>query len=310
MSGPLLTVDKDRGRVPLNCTNREARVAELVHASLAPNTRLAYAADLAAFRAWGGTLPASPELVAAYLADHADELNIATLLRRLATLSRAHKAGGHPNPVASELVRAVMKGIRRTRSRPPKAAKALQRDQLLAAVDAMGETPRDTRDRALLLLGFAGAFRRSELVGLDVSDLTRASHGLVITLRRSKTDPIALGRNVVIALGEGRHCPAAALERWLAVSNITAGPIFRPVTRHGHVAQERLSGEAVAIVLRQRLAAAGMNSQGYAGHSLRAGYVTDAVHRGMPTWGIRRQTGHRSDAMLARYIRCTEFGGI
>jgi integrase len=288
----------------INCTFLEARIAELVQASLAPNSRLAYAADLAAFRAWGGTLPATPEMVAAYVAGHADELNIVTLLRRLATLSRAHKAGGHPNPVASELVRAVMRGIRRTRSRPPNAAKALLKDQLFSVVDAMGETPRDTRDRALLLLGFAGAFRRSELVGLDFADLTRASHGLVITLRRSKTDPMAIGRNVVIAHGEGRYCPVAALERWLAVANITAGPIFRPVTRHGHVTQERLSGEAVAIVLRQRLTAVGINSQGYSGHSLRAGYVTDAVQRGMPTWRIRRQTGHASDGMLARYIRC------
>jgi integrase len=196
-----------------------------------------------------------------------------------------------------------MKGIRRTRPRPPNVAKALQRDQLRAAVDAMGETMRDSRDRALLLLGFAGAFRRSELVGLDLADLRRTTHGLVANLRRSKTDPFAAGRNVIITAIEGLPCPVAALERWLAVSGITEGPIFRPVTRHGHVAKERLSAEAVAIVLRQRLSAVGINSQGYSGHSLRAGYVTDAADHGVPTWKIRRQTGHASDGMLGRYIR-------
>lgn len=192
----------------INCTELTAKVAGFVQASLAPNTRLAYASDLAAFRAWGGTLPASPELVAAYLADHADVLASTTLLRRLASISKAHTSQMLANPVASELVRATMRGIRRTRKRPGRAAKPLLRDDLFAVVETIGNASiLDCRDRALLLLGFAGGFRRSELVGLDVSDIALSAQGFLITLRRSKTDQT--GRDALLlfrVVGETVPC--------------------------------------------------------------------------------------------------------
>lgn len=291
-------------QIAINCTKLAAKIDGFVHASLAPNTRLAYAADLAAFRAWGGTLPASPELVAAYLADHADTLGSATLLRRLASISKAHKARQLQNPVASELVRATMRGIRRTRKRSSRAAKPLLRDDLFAVLDTINSTSaRDCRDRALLLLGFAGGFRRSELVGLDRSDLTWTKHGLVVTLRRSKTDQTGEGRLIGVPQSGGRHCPVQALERWLAVSRIEHGALFRSVNRHGATSSARLSGEAVSLIIKQRVAEVGIDPTGFSGHSLRAGFATSAAMAGVPTWKIRAQTGHTSDAMLARYIR-------
>ena len=117
----------------------------------------------------------------------------------------------------------------------------------------MGERVKDSRDRALLLLGFAGGFRRSEIVGLNCNDIERVRQGVIITLRRSKTDQEGAGRKGGVPFGRTRHCPVLALDRWLAVSRIEAGPVFRLVDRHGRIASERLSSEAVALVVRERV---------------------------------------------------------
>lgn len=182
-------------------------------------------------------------------------------------------------------------------------AKPLIRDDLMLVLDRLGSTVKEARDRALLLLGFAGGFRRSELVGLARADIERVRQGLVITLRFSKTDQEGAGRRIGIPHGRTRHCPVAALDAWLALSGIETGPIFRPVDRHSHVAPERLSGEAVSLVIRERVAAAGIDPTGFSGHSLRAGFATSAAQAGVSTLKIRAQTGHASDAMLARYVR-------
>ena len=196
-----------------------------------------------------------------------------------------------------------MRGIRRELGSAQRQAKPLLREDLFRVLDAMGEGTKDARDRALLLIGFAGGFRRSEIVGLDCDDVERVRQGLIITLRRSKTDQEGAGRKVGIPFGRTRHCPVLALDRWLAVSGIEAGPVFRPVDRHGRVASERLSGEAVSLIVKERVAAAGIDPAGFSGHSLRAGFATSAVQAGVSTLKIRSQTGHASDAMLARYVR-------
>ena len=147
------------------CTDLPDAVAGYVRDSLAENTRRAYLSDLAAFRGVGRLDPASAETIAAYLAAHADSLSVATLVRRLASISKAHQARGLSNPTRSELVRATMRGIKRTRGCAQREAKPLLRDDLLLVLDAMGDGLKDIRDRALLLIGFAGALRRSELVG-------------------------------------------------------------------------------------------------------------------------------------------------
>jgi integrase len=287
----------------VNCTDLPNAVASYVRASLAANTRRAYLSDLRHFEAWGGSLPASPETIAAYLAAHADSLSVATLDRRLASISKAHQARGLSNPVRSELVRATMRGIKRTRCCAQREAKPLLREELLLVLDAMGDGLKDMRDRALLLIGFAGALRRSELVALDVADIEHGRRGIVLDLPRSKTDQDGRGHKIAVPFGRTRWCPVGALDAWLEASGISEEAIFRPIDRHGRVHNARLSGEAVSIVVRERVAVAGLDQRRYSGHSLRAGLVTSAAQAGVQAWRIKAQTRHASDAMLARYIR-------
>jgi integrase len=177
------------------------------------------------------------------------------------------------------------------------------RDDLFKVLNAMGSSLTDCRDRALLMLGFAGALRRSELIGLDVRDLASAPQGLAVTLRRSKTDQFNEGCQLGIQYGQTKDCPVKALQNWLAKTAIVAGPLFRPVNKAGNVSQRRLSGEAVSIIIKRRLVAAGIDSAGYSGHSLRAGFATSAAMEGSPLWKVRMQTRHATDQGVARYIR-------
>lgn len=288
----------------INCTDdMSPDVAAYVRESLAENSRRAYLSDLAQFEAWGGGIPASPETVARYLAARADTLAVASLVRHVASISKAHRARGLPSPTGCELVRATMQGIKRTRGCAQREAAPLVKDDLLRVLDSTGDGLKDLRDRALLLIGFAGALRRSELVGLNVEDVEHVRQGVVVHLRRSKIDQDGHGRKIGIPFGRGRWCPVVALGDWLAASGITEGAIFRPVDRHGRIQLTRLSGEAVALVVRERVASGGLDPTRYSGHSLRAGLATSAAQAGVPTWRIKNQTRHASEAMLARYIR-------
>lgn len=287
----------------VNCIYLPVHVEAFVQESLSPNTRKAYLCDLDHFAAWGGVIPAKPDIVASYLAEHAKRLAVATLVRRVTSISKAHEARGLPNPCCAELVKATMRGIKRQLGSAQRQAKPLLREDLFRVLDAMGDGIREVRDRALLLLGFAGGFRRSELVGLDVSDLERVRQGLVVHLRRSKTDQEGAGRKIGVPYGRTQFCPVQALEIWLEFSGIEVGALFRPVDRHGHIAPDRLSGDAVSVIVRERVAGAGLNPVGFSGHSLRAGFATSAAQAGISSLKIRAQTGHTNDQMLARYIR-------
>lgn len=300
-------------RFAVNCNadtflsvEREAltdEATDLLRHSLAPATERALRGDLAHFQSWGGSLPATPATVCAYIGDHAGQHAVATIQRRLASISKAHEVAGLPNPCRAEVVKATLRGLRRKHGTAQRQAKPLMRDDLLLVLDSLGETLRDQRDRALLLLGFAGGFRRSELVALERIDIETARQGLIVTIRHSKTDQEGAGRRIGIPHGRTRHCPVAAVEAWLSASAIDIGPLFRPITRHGHVTANPLTGDAVSVLLRERLTAAGIDAQGYSGHSLRAGFATSAAQAGVSTLKIRAQTGHASDAMLARYVR-------
>ena len=202
-------------------------VAGYVRDSLAENTRRAYLSDLRHFEAWGGSLPASPATIAAYLAAHADSLSVATLVRRLASISKAHQARGLSNPLVGtcpgdDARHQTNAGLH------PAEAKPLLREDLLLALDAMGDGLKDIRDRALLLIGFAGALRRSELVALDVADIEHVRRGIVLHLRRSKTDQDGQGQKIAIPFGRTRWCPVAALDAWLAASGIAKGRYSGP----------------------------------------------------------------------------------
>ena len=196
-----------------------------------------------------------------------------------------------------------MRGIRRERGCAQRQAKPLLRDDLFAVLATSGEGLKDIRDRALLLIGFAGGFRRSELVALNCTDKERVRQGIVINLCKSKTDQEGAGRKIGVPFGRSIWCPVTALERWLEAADIEDGPIFRRVDRHRRVSTERLSAEAVCLVVRERAAAAGFVPRGFSGHSLRAGFATSAAQAGVSALKIRSQTGHASGAMLARYVR-------
>ena len=161
-----------------------------------------------------------------------------------------------------------------------------------------------TRDRALLLLGFAGAMRRSEIVGLDVADVSESDEGLVVVIRRSKTDQEGQGRKVGIPYGSQREtCPVRSVKAWLQEAGITEGGLFREVTRHGKVQETNLSDQTVARVVKRALRAAGKNAENFSGHSLRAGLATAAAMAGVNEREIQAQTGHKSLLVLRRYIR-------
>jgi integrase len=282
------------------------RVRRLVQAATSPNTRRAYRSDLAHFLANGGSLPATAADVSAYLARYAGELAIATLARRLVAIGRAHTSKNLANPCLAELVRLTLRGIRRTYGRPQRQAQALSKEEINSIVAPLGNSLRDLRDRALLLIGFYGAFRRSELSAVDCKSIAWSSRGIVITIRKSKTDQERKGRDVAIPQSGGSICPIRALECWIEASGIVEGSVFRPIDRTGRISKAALSADAVSGILKRRLKETGCDPSGYSGHSLRAGFVTEAVSAGLPTWKIRRHTGHSSDAMLDRYIRQVE----
>jgi integrase len=278
-------------------------VRRFLSSSLSASTQRAYAADLVHFRASGRDIPCQPQSVAEYLADLAETHAVATIQRRAAAIAKAHRASGFDDPCRSEIIRAIMQGIRRTKGMAQREAQALQRDDLFEVLSRMGDRTIDVRDKALLLVGFAGAFRRSELVGLDCGDVEHAGRGIVLHLRRSKTDQTGRGRKIAIPHGRTRWCPTRHLSDWLALARIEQGPLFRSIDRHGHVAASRLSGEAVATIVKRRVEAAGFDRASFSGHSLRAGFVTSAVMAGASIFKIRAQTGHKSEAMLGRYVR-------
>jgi integrase len=200
-------------------------------------------------------------------------------------------------------VKATLRGLKRIKGTAQRQATPLIKEDLFVVLEAMGSRLKDVRDRALLLLGFAGGFRRSELIGLDCNDVVLVRQGLEVILRRSKTDQNGAGRKIGIPHGRGRWCPVVALEQWRLASDLTEGAMFRPIDRHQRVESKRLSAEAVCLVVRERVQAAGIDPANYSGHSLRAGLATSAAQAGVSSWKIRQQTGHASDTMLARYIR-------
>jgi len=162
---------------------------------------------------------------------------------------------------------------------------------------------RGIRDRALILVGFAGAFRRSELVALDYDDVAFVKEGLTLMLRRSKTDQVGEGRKIAIPFARSHACPVKALTSWLDHAGINSGPLFRNVKKGGDIGLGALSPQSVAAIVKEYAAKAGLDADRYSGHSLRAGLITSAAKAGVSSWKIREQTGHKSDVMLQRYIR-------
>lgn len=292
---------------------RVERVNAFAAAAHSENTRRGYSADWRSFEAWCEklpvpALPASPESVALYLSDLAGEgRKVSTVRRALAAISQAHKAKGVPSPRSSARVATTMRGIARTLGvapveKAPVLVPALRSMTAILPAGLLG-----LRDRALLVLGFAGGFRRSELVGLDVADLEFRDEGLDVTLRRSKTDQEGKGRKVAIVYGSNpATCPVRAVRVWLKEAKIETGPVFRHVHPKGRVAIDRLAACTVARIVKRYAVRIGLEKEKYAGHSLRAGLVTSAAKAGKSERAIMDLTGHRSSVTVRRYIRDAE----
>jgi site-specific recombinase XerD len=292
----------------------EAR--EYLDASLSANTRRAYAADLKEFRAWCDAhgacwMPAEPTTLVAYLTSLAKTHKVSTITRRLAAISVAHRFSQQAtNPVRDFKVRQLLEGIKRKKKCAPTQKQPTVTLHIKEMVGEIPPTLQGLRDKALLLLGFSGALRRSELVGIDVEDLALCKEGLVVTVQKSKTDQYSYGRKVGVCFGDNEAtCPVKAVTAWMRASGISTGALFRPV-KWGKVQEQRLSDKAVARMVKRYGADIGLETSKFSGHSLRAGLVTSAIQAGVDPLDVQRHSGHASLDMLKRYIRdATVFRG-
>ena len=270
-------------------------------------TKRAYANDFCHFTAWcedqsATSLPAAPPVVAAYLEHLADNgYKTSTISRRMSAISVVHQAAGEESPTRDTRVRASMQGIRRVLGSAVEQKTPLLSEDLRAAFGSMGDTLRDDRDRALLAVGFAGGFRRSELVALEVADLEEVPEGYRVTVRRSKTDQDGAGMTKALVYGQhDQTCPVRLLRGYMQRGGITEGPIFRP-TRGGEW-NRALTDRTVANIVKRAAALVGKAPGAFSGHSLRRGFVTEAARNGASERAIAKQTGHHSIVVLRGYI--------
>jgi integrase len=282
-------------------------------AARSPRTRDAYRKAWATFAGWCEghglpPLPAEPATVALFVSARASAgRTVATIAQSLAAIGEAHKLAGQPSPCEAREVREVWKGVRRTLGVAPRQKAAATVDVLRTMARALPVTARGTRDRAILVVGMAAALRRSELAGLDVGDVAFVADGLEITIRRSKTDQD--GRGAVVGVPHGSDpvtCPVRTLRAWLDASVIAEGPVFRGIDRGGRVRSERLTGHAIARIVKRAASLAGLDSRVFSGHSLRAGLATSSAKAGKPDRAIMRQGRWTSRAMVDRYVRAVD----
>jgi len=302
----------------------QSRVDDFITRASATATLRAYRSDWRLFCTWCDTrgyraLPATPAIVAAFLSELATTgsafssgraLSKASIGRRLAAIVFAHRAAELEPPTTQAGAAAldkVMRGIRNTKrgERPAKKRPAdgdVLRDMMRTIT---GTTLQDYRDRALLSLGMMGAFRRSELVAIEVAHIAEDPRGLIIHIPVSKGDQEGRGQSVAILDGR-RMEPVRHYRAWLEAAEITSGPVFRRLTPHGRVTAHAISPQTVALVVKARAAAAGYDPTLFAGHSLRAGFLTEAGRQGANLFKMKEHSRHKSLEMLSEYVRDQE----
>jgi integrase len=270
--------------------------------AVSSSTARAYTAAMADYGRWchdrGLTaVPSSPHQVGSYLAALAVTHAVSTLEQRLSAISAAHRAAGHHLDTRHPCIRDVLSGIKRVHGTAQRQVEAATTDVVRLMVDACGDDLAGLRDRAILLLGFAGAMRRSELAALDVSDLRFEREGLRVLIRRSKTDQDGQGQEIGIASPGA----IAAVQAWLQAAGIQSGRVFRTLQRRA--VGDALSDQSVALIVKRRAEAVGLDPSMFSGHSLRAGFATSAAARGIEERIIQRTTRHVDLVTLRRYIR-------
>jgi len=299
--------------------------AGYARAARAASTLRGYQSDWREFSAWCAQhgllepLPSAPATISGYLSDLAQAgAKVGTMSRRLSAIRFAHQLADQPDPTRNARVIAVWEGIRRTHGAPPEQSAPLMPPDLFAVVDACPTTkvwrapnrPAEpdlagARDRALLLVGFVAALRRSELAALTVDQVAEHPNGLVLTLPRSKTNQTGEKAEVVVLprAGNPERCPVIAIERWRDLAGIGEGPLLRSVSKSNTAADRPLNPDSINTLVQRAVARAGLDPAPYSAHSLRAGFVTYAHLRGASDRAIAHQTRHRSLATLGGYVR-------
>ena len=306
-----LIVSTAQGGAVARLEDLASQARAFMEAAKAENSRRAYRSDWRQFEEWCRShglvsLPATPETVALYLTALAADHKPASLQRKLTSITKAHQAAGFSTPASMQnaVVSETLKGIRRSLGTAQPGKEPLLTADIFKMLNSLDDGLIGYRDRALLLMGFAGGFRRSELVSLEVEDVKETADGLVIRVRRSKTDPEAKGATVALPYGStAATCPIRSYRAWIAAAGIEDGPAFRSVDRHGRLSQGRMNAGSVARLIKRAADAAGLESASYAGHSLRAGFATQAFLNGAAEVSIMRQTRHKSLNTLRKYIR-------
>jgi integrase len=279
-------------------------------ASMASSTVTAYARDWKVWLAYAEAhgldpMPAEPSHVCAFLAAYSAERKATTTQRAAMAIGKAHRLAGFPSPVDHEHVRRTLAGLRRTKGTAPRQALPLCTDDIARLVVAVPDGLRGKRDRALVLVGFVGAFRVGELVALDVEDLDPRPEGLVVRVRRAKTDQEGRGRLKPLPLAPERVdlCPVRALRAWQEAAGIDSGPLWRGVTKEDRLRSGRLTSRAALDLIKALAVRAGLNSERISPHSLRAGHVTEAKRRDAPDLAVMSQTHHARAESLLGYVR-------
>jgi len=282
--------------------------------SKANNTIRAYRSDFQDFSLFcvqNGfkSLPSEPKIVSLYLTQlSSKDIKISTIKRRLVSIGVIHKIKGHYLDTKHPLIIENLMGIKRRKGSNQKGKKPLLINNLKNIINVIDNQDRDNikifRDRTIILIGFAGGFRRNEIVSLDYEDLDFVKEGLKISIKRSKTDQF--GEGLVKGLpyfDNSEYCPVVSTKNWIEISKIKSGPLFRRLRKGSNLSEHRLTDQTVALLVKKYLNLAGIESKNYSGHSLRSGFATSAAEAGAEERTIMAMTGHKSTEMVRRYIK-------
>ena len=288
----------------------EQRKRDLMMKSRAKNTRRAYRADWAEFMEFceerGFTaMPSTAKAVSSFILHLLDSgRKASTISRKMTSIGEAHKTLRAPNPVVDPEIRSLLAGIKRTIGTKVEQKAPLMTEIIKQLLTHVENDKKGKRDKALLLVGYAGGFRRNELTGIMVEDITFVKQGVAIDITKSKTDQEKMGRRIGVPYGEHLEtCPVTALKEWLKVSGIKEGYIFRGMFRGHDLRETRLDDKMVSAIIKELVVKAGLDETIYSGHSLRSGMVTQASSEGASEYSIMLQTGHTNTETLRRYIR-------
>jgi len=282
--------------------------------SKANNTVRAYKSDFndfGLFCAQNGfkSLPSEPKIVSLYLTYlSTKDVKMSTLKRRLVSIGVIHKLKGHYLDTKHPSIIENIMGIKRRKGSIQKGKKPLlinNLKQLINSIDKeKNEEIKKLRDRSIILIGFSGGFRRNEIVSLDFDDLDFVEEGLKISLKRSKTDQFGEGSVKGLPyFDNSQYCPVLSLKKWIEISNIVSGPLFRRFSKGSKLTDNRLTDQTVALLIKKYLKLGGVESKNYSGHSLRSGFATSAAESGAEERSIMAMTGHKSTEMVRRYIK-------